>query len=70
MPSKMLCIFVELESDNLPCQKKIHLYAPSMALILMEFVEAQSSGVCFTIDPLTNEKDMLVIQTNYGLGNH
>ncbi|MGI1660189.1 MAG: PEP/pyruvate-binding domain-containing protein [Desulfitobacterium sp.] len=38
------------------------------ALVIMELVEAQASGVAFTCHPLTGRPDLIVINANFGLG--
>ncbi|MHB8076570.1 PEP/pyruvate-binding domain-containing protein [Desulfosporosinus fructosivorans] len=37
-------------------------------VVVMEMVDAQASGVGFTCDPQTGRRDILVINTNFGLG--
>ena len=37
-------------------------------VVVMEMVEAQAAGVGFTCDPQTGRRDILVINTNFGLG--
>lgn len=38
------------------------------AVVVMEMVEAQASGVGFTCDPQTGRQDILVVNANFGLG--
>ncbi|SPF47280.1 Phosphoenolpyruvate synthase/pyruvate phosphate dikinase (fragment) [Candidatus Desulfosporosinus infrequens] len=37
-------------------------------VVVMEMVDAQAAGVGFTCDPQTGRRDILVINTNFGLG--
>jgi len=37
-------------------------------VVVMELVDAQAAGVGFTCDPQTGRRDILVINTNFGLG--
>jgi Phosphoenolpyruvate synthase/pyruvate phosphate dikinase len=37
-------------------------------VVVMEMVDAQAAGVGFTCDPQTGRRDILVISTNFGLG--
>jgi rifampicin phosphotransferase len=38
------------------------------AVVIMEMVSAQSSGIAFSCDPLTGRPDTIVINANFGLG--
>lgn len=38
------------------------------AVIIMEMVAAQSSGVAFSCDPQSGRRDLMIINANYGLG--
>lgn len=40
----------------------------SMAIVIMEMVEAESAGVGFTCDPRTGREDVINISANFGLG--
>ena len=40
-----------------------------VAVIIQEMVQSEVSGVMFTVDPMTNNKDRLVIEAVWGLGN-
>lgn len=39
-----------------------------IALVVQKMVESESSGIMFTIDPVTNDKSKVVIEAIYGLG--
>jgi len=39
-----------------------------MAVVVMPMIEAQASGIAFTIDPATGRHDEMVIHANWGLG--
>ena len=39
-----------------------------IALVVQKMVESDQSGVMFTIDPVTNDKSKIVIESIYGLG--
>ncbi len=41
---------------------------PEIAVIIQKMVQANSSGILFTANPLTSEKSELVIESNFGLG--
>ncbi|HWP97239.1 MAG TPA: PEP/pyruvate-binding domain-containing protein [Syntrophomonadaceae bacterium] len=38
------------------------------AVVVMEMVDAQASGVAFSCDPQSDRRDVLVINANFGLG--
>ncbi|SFH14987.1 pyruvate, water dikinase [Desulfotomaculum arcticum] len=38
------------------------------AVVIMDMVKAKAAGIGFTCDPKTGRRDVLVINTNYGLG--
>ncbi len=39
-----------------------------IAVVVQEIVDADASGVAFTVNPVTNDLDELVINSNFGLG--
>src|SRR3989304_4756052 len=46
-----------------------HLTA-GISLVVQKMVESDSSGVMFTIDPITNDKSKIVIEAIFGLGEY
>jgi pyruvate,water dikinase len=44
------------------------LRANDLAVGVLELVDARSAGVAFTLDPVTGERDRLVVEANWGLG--
>jgi pyruvate,water dikinase len=40
----------------------------SMAVIIQRLVNADSAGVMFTINPITKDKNQILIESNFGLG--
>lgn len=49
-------------------EKEIEHLKAGMAVIIQEMVPADVSGVMFTIDPVTNQKNRILIEAIYGLG--
>lgn len=49
-------------------QNKIDHFRVGMAIPVQKMVQSDTSGIMFTIDPLTNDKTKLVIEAIYGLG--
>jgi pyruvate,water dikinase len=44
------------------------LGANDLAVGVLELVDARSAGVAFTLDPVTGDRDRVVIEANWGLG--
>jgi pyruvate,water dikinase len=44
------------------------LRANDLAVGVLELVDARSAGVAFTLDPVTGDRDRLVLEANWGLG--
>ncbi|MGH3304554.1 MAG: PEP/pyruvate-binding domain-containing protein, partial [Streptosporangiaceae bacterium] len=42
--------------------------AHDLAVGVMELVEARSAGVVFTLDPVTGDRDRMVVEANWGFG--
>lgn len=40
----------------------------SVAVVVQQMVQSEVSGICFTVHPVTEEKDQMVIEAGYGLG--
>ena len=51
-------------------EKKIDHLKNGIALVVQKMVESECSGVMFTVDPVTNRKDRIVIESIYGLGEY
>lgn len=49
-------------------QQKFDNKKIGIALVVQKMVEADTSGVMFTIDPVTNNKSKIIIEAIYGLG--
>ena len=39
-----------------------------MAVVVQKMVQSEISGICFTVHPVTKDKDQMVIEAGYGLG--
>ena len=40
----------------------------SVAVIIQEMIQSESSGVCFTVHPVTKDKNQMIIEAAWGLG--
>lgn len=49
-------------------EKKMHTRNVSVAVVVQAMIQSEISGVCFTVHPVTNDVDQLVIEAGYGLG--
>jgi pyruvate,water dikinase len=47
---------------------QLELAEPAVAIIVQRLVAAEASGVVFTADPTTGDRDTMVIESCYGLG--
>ena len=51
-------------------QKKFDHFKVGIAVPVQQMVQSEVSGVMFTIDPITQDKNLLVIEAIYGLGDY
>ncbi len=49
-------------------EKKLLETHVSVAVVVQEMVESEISGICFTIHPVTEDRDQMIIEAGYGLG--
>lgn len=49
-------------------EKKMGYFHDGMAVVVQKMVEADRSGVIFTVDPVVNDKTRIIIEAIYGLG--
>jgi len=49
-------------------EKNMHNDKVSVAVVVQKMVESEVSGICFTVHPVTEDKNQLVIEAGYGLG--
>ena len=49
-------------------QNKIDHSRVKISVIVQKMIQSESSGVMFSIDPVTNEKDRIIIEAIWGLG--
>lgn len=51
-------------------QKKFDHFKVGIAVPVQEMIQSEVSGVMFTVDPITQDKDKIVIEAVYGLGDY
>ncbi|MDP2933504.1 MAG: PEP/pyruvate-binding domain-containing protein [bacterium] len=49
-------------------EKKLHKTRVSVAVVVQAMVQSEISGICFTVHPVTEDKNQLLIEAGYGLG--
>lgn len=49
-------------------QNKISHHKVSVAVVIQKMIQSEASGVMFTIDPVTSDKDAIIIEAIWGLG--
>jgi pyruvate,water dikinase len=49
-------------------EKKLHKQKVSVAVVVQKMVQSQVSGICFTVHPVTKDRDQMVIEAGFGLG--
>lgn len=49
-------------------EKNLHKSKVGVAVVVQKMVESEVAGVCFTVHPVTKDKNQLIIEAVYGLG--
>lgn len=49
-------------------EKKLHKQKISVAVVVQKMVQSEVSGICFTVHPVTKDKNQMVIEAGFGLG--
>ena len=49
-------------------EKNLHTQRVSVAVVIQKMAQSEISGICFTVHPVTKDKDQMVIEAGYGLG--
>ncbi|MBA7635710.1 Phosphoenolpyruvate synthase [subsurface metagenome] len=49
-------------------EKKLNNQKISVAVVIQKMVQSEVSGVCFTVHPITEDRNQMVIEAGYGLG--
>jgi len=49
-------------------EKKLHNHKVSVAVVVQVMVQSDVSGICFTVHPVTEDPDQMIIEAGYGLG--
>lgn len=49
-------------------EKELHHSPISVAVVVQKMIDSEISGVCFTVHPVTKDKNQMIIEACYGLG--
>ena len=49
-------------------ENNLHKTHVSVAVVIQEMVESEISGICFTVHPVTQDKNQMIIEAGWGLG--
>ncbi len=49
-------------------EKKLHRKPVSVAVIVQKMIQSEVSGICFTVHPVTKDRNQMVIEAGFGLG--
>ena len=50
-------------------EKNLHEQKVSVAVVVQEMVQSEVSGICFTVHPVTEDRNQMVIEAGWGLGD-
>lgn len=49
-------------------EKELHKTDVSVAVVIQKMIESESSGIAFSVHPVTEDENQLIIEAGYGLG--
>lgn len=49
-------------------EKKLNKKPVSVAVVVQEMVQSEVSGICFTVHPVTEDRNQMIIEAGFGLG--
>ncbi|TAF77107.1 MAG: phosphoenolpyruvate synthase [Bacteroidetes bacterium] len=61
-------VWLSVFSEHIQSYNSVNNENIAISIIIQECVEAHSSGVVFTMNPITGDKDCMMINSTYGLG--
>ncbi len=50
------------------CKKLADCYPAGVAVVVQKMVQSEISGICFTVHPVTKDRNQIVIEVGFGLG--
>ncbi|MBU4369524.1 phosphoenolpyruvate synthase, partial [Patescibacteria group bacterium] len=49
-------------------ERKMRRKSVSVAVVIEKMIQSEVSGICFTVHPITKDKNQMIIEAGYGLG--
>ena len=49
-------------------ERKLHRKQVSVAVVVQKMIQSEVSGICFTVHPVTKDKNQMVLEAGWGLG--
>lgn len=49
-------------------EKNLHKQKVSVAVVIQKMVQSEISGICFSVHPITKDKNQMIIEAGFGLG--
>ena len=49
-------------------ERKMQRKSVSVAVVVQKMIQSEVSGICFTVHPITKDKNQMIIEAGYGLG--
>jgi pyruvate, water dikinase len=49
-------------------EKKLHTHKISVAVVVQKMIQSEKSGIAFSVHPITQDPNQLIIEAGYGLG--
>jgi len=65
---KMITIGHQKKIRAKTCKKLVDCYPVSVAVVIQKMIQSEVSGICFTVHPVTKDKNQMVIEAGWGLG--
>ncbi|HUV80986.1 MAG TPA: PEP/pyruvate-binding domain-containing protein [Patescibacteria group bacterium] len=50
------------------CKKLAYCYPVGVAVVIQKMIQSDVSGICFTVHPVTQDRNQMVIEAGWGLG--
>jgi len=49
-------------------ERKMRRKSVSVAVVIQKMIQSEVSGICFTVHPITKDRNQMIIEAGYGLG--
>ena len=68
MFKNVLGLFIHPRAIFYRFEKGLHNSKISVAVVVQKMIESESSGIAFSVHPVTEDHNQLIIEAGYGLG--